>query len=210
MNIKITRDTGKGRAFSFVLEEGSIYEDILLPLFDEFNLKSRVIVFLVPKITPLNWSQISNELINKFTELNVRQTSIVGSGSSGAIAQNIALKENKLIRSLILIDSNTRSHPSFSTKLIDKIEKLLPLGLPLRTNRLDFDSKPFLQRLRCPALVITSSHSNNYTKDQAKIIASRIPTAWHIPIKNNLISNLSKKIEEFELVPAKCPQKANR
>lgn len=206
-DIILKQDIGTGRAFTFIFEEENYY-DLVAPTIEKLNSSSRILIFLIPKVTETNWQKISEDLLKKFVELKIRQTSIVGIGEATSVSQNIALRENKLIRSLILIDPTTRAHPKKIDKFISKIEEFLPLGLPLRKNFMGFDSKPFLQRLRCPCLILTTNRASPYIRLQSELIAKRVPTAWLKDLKEeNFSTRLIQLIEEFEQVPAKCPQK---
>lgn len=200
-------DSGTGRAFCLLVDND--HELILAKkISEQLEVKSRLLIYSLEEINQYNWQELSKTILEEFKDKKVRQVSMIGIKAAGAIAQNIALIDRKLCRSLILINTTTRPHPTSFSRVIDRIESILPLGLPLRQNSLNFDSKPFLQRLRCPALIITTQNSNEHEKSEAMILTKRIPTAWYYDSnKSNTAEDLAKLISEFEAVPAKCPQK---
>ena len=73
----------------------------------------------------------------------------------------------------MLVDATTRPHPSTWTRLITRIESLLPIGLPLRSSDVVFNGKPFLQRIRCPVLVLSTAQATPYQMAEAKVLEYR-------------------------------------
>lgn len=206
--IKSLYDTGKGRAFCFLSEAESGNSSLLNSVIEKLTLKSRLVHLRIPEVTAKNWKEITSELEKKLDELKIRQVSLVGIEASASIAQNLALQNKKLIRSLVLIDAASRAHASKVSKFIDEIEKFLPLGLPLRRNSEDFYSLPFLQRLRCPVLVLSRSSASEFIKNESKVLAKRIPVCWEETlVEDASAEQIAEWIFNFENVPAKCPQK---
>ena len=200
-------DKGTGRAFCLLVDNTKDL-DLAKKLGDQLEVKSRLLIYSLEEVSQYNWQDLTTTILDKFKEKKVRQVSMIGIKAAGAIAQNIALTDRKLCRSLILIDTTTRPHPTSFSQFIDRVESILPLGLPLRQNSLNFDSKPFLQRMRCPALIITTQAASDHERSEAAILTKRIPTAWHYESNNsNSAEDIAKLVSQFEAVPAKCPQK---
>ncbi|MCB9030296.1 MAG: hypothetical protein H6619_04530, partial [Deltaproteobacteria bacterium] len=125
--------------------------------------------------------------------------------AAGSIVQAFVLKNRKMVRRIVLLNSTTRPHPSLRERFLAWAEKNLPLGLPFRLGSLAFDSRCFLQRIRCPALVLVTGDASQYVRQQAEYLSSHLPTSWFSELLRG--STLSEKIELFLDVPAKCPQK---
>lgn len=200
-------DSGTGRAFCLLIDNAQDLE-LAKKISKQLDVKSRLIIFSLEEISQYNWQKLTAAVLEQFQEKKVRQVSLIGIKAAGAIAQNIALTNRKLSRSLILINTTTRPHPTAFSKFVDRIESILPLGLPLRQSSANFDSKPFLQRLRCPALILTTKEANDHEKAEAKILTKRLPTAWHYEASSlDVAAEIAKLLSQFEDVPAKCPQK---
>ena len=207
MTVRVLRDEGKGRPFGFVCEDAS-HAALVGQAFDALAKKTRVLLIELGPITDTNWSTLTQELRDLLTRLSVRQISFVCFGSAGTIVQNVCLVDLKLVRSIVFIDATTRPHPTFWSKTIDALEEKLPLGLPLRLRSVGFDGNSFLQRIRCPALVVTSPHASTYEKRQAKVLGEKLPTAWLAELAEpGAVEQLNSMILDFQQIPAKCPQK---
>jgi hypothetical protein len=94
----------------------------------------------------------------------------------------------------------------------------LPLGLPLRRVVRGFDSRPFLQRIRCPVLVVSTADDSLEERRDAATMARRMPTAWQMTLqgRNKLsvdggsderTAEFAQLVVEFSEVPARAPQK---
>ena len=200
-------DQGKGRAF-VVIYEPSVYKTYANDLFNEISQSTRCILAEIPIVTATNSGELTAELIKFLESKNVRQASFVGFSDAASIILNLALYDLKLVRSMVLVDAATRPHPSKIQRIVDKIENLLPLGLPLRSHGKGFDAKSFLQRMRCPVLVVTTSYANLYTNSQVEIFKSGLPTAWSVDLnQSNQMHQLKELVIDFQQTPAKCPQK---
>ncbi len=205
--IKVISSEGKGRAF-VVLYDDAIYTDYAESISQSLKEKSRVIVISSPTVNSTNWKGLSQKLLQQLDQLAVRQASLVGFGSASSLAQYLALSEIKLVRSLVLIDATCRPHPNWRDRLIDRLEGALPLGLPFRSSTEGFDSKPFLQRVRCPVLLALTKDADIFVRSQVAEMEKVLPTAWMIELdRANQSAHLSKLVEEFQDVPVKCPQK---
>jgi pimeloyl-ACP methyl ester carboxylesterase len=147
----------------------------------------------------------------------VKRATFLGIAAGGAVVQAMSNVYPKTVRRVILLDSSARVAPGFWQKVSDYLEEFFPLGLPLRSLSAEFDSRPMLHRIHCPALVLVSASAGVWLEDQAKMIARRIPNAWFAKLKGSSLNHegvlseeLRSKVKEFLQVPAKRPQKALR
>lgn len=202
--IDLVSDTGKGRSFVILQEsfENSVLNQELSKSLSE---KSRVLIIQTPIISETNWRQISDSIIYKLDELKIRQASFIGRDSVTAVIQNIGLAAIRLVRTMVLINPATRAHPSFFINVLDWIDRHLPMGVPFASKGKAFDGKSYLQRLRCPVLIITNDKASYHQLSESEIMSERIPTAWLI--REDQEDKVKDLIVEFQEVPAKCPQK---
>ena len=153
-------------------------------------------------------------LAAELQNLRIRRLTVVGAGSGSAVVQALAVHYPKLVRRLVLINARSRIAPGVFQRFLDKFERLLPLGLPLRPLSQAYDSRPVLHRIHCPVLVLTSSDASSYEIEQSRFIAKRIPNCWSADLaaarmgsEQDLGEELHELIVQFMQVPVKCPQK---
>jgi len=207
LKVRICSDTGKGRSFVIIFERGH-YSSFATSLSTVVAEKARVVLLEVDLITKSNWPLLSEEVQARLKELSIRQASFIGFGAAGSLVQNIYLLQPRLIRTVVLIDASTRPHPDFFTRVTERLERTLPLGLPLRKHQKGFDSKPFLHRIRCPTLIVKSSQSTVYQRSEAEVLSSGLPTSWLLSLESeNEVNELEEHVSLFQDVPAKRPQK---
>ena len=155
----------------------------------------------------------TKNLIDELSKKGVKFLTVLGIKEGANIAQALCVSASKMVRRLILLNPTSRLRPNLSSKIIDYFEGFLPLGLPLRNLSNDFDSRPFLHRIHCPTLVLTSEKTSSYLKEQSKIIAERIPNSWLKRVNSfndenmNLSTELVDLVKSFQKVPVKRPQK---
>lgn len=144
----------------------------------------------------------------------LKRLSLLGLGVGAALVQAFAIENQRLVRRVVLVNGTTRLAPSHITRLIDLIERRLPLGLPLRPLSRAFDSRPQLHRLRCPVLVVLSPDASAFERTQAEILSQTIPNCWLEVLRDRfdhhseiLSTELEKLLEEFGGVATKKPQK---
>ena len=202
-SLKVISDSGKGRAFVTLREEGSNFDIVD----DSFIAKTRSIVLETPKISESNWKIVTESLENTLSQNKVRQTIVIGNEATTAIAQNFYLRNPKLVRSLVFFNPVTRPNPTSFEKFTQSVEKKLPLGLPLRSASKGFDSKSFLHRMRCPILLFLLKSSSTYYKEQASMMEKGLTTAWLHEVVNIESEDTKTIIREFVDIPVKCPQK---
>lgn len=207
MELSIERESGTGRAF-ILLYDGAPYDRFVSLVFEAISAVTRTLLVRSPRINTGNWNALSGELIELLEYKKIRQASFIGFGAAGSLVQNVALRQIRLVRTCALVDAATRAHPSKMTRLIDRVERALPLGLPLRSYSRDFDAKPFLQRIRCPVLIITSAHASAHERAEADVLVAALPVAWKVELPAaNEVEELAKLVLAFQDVPARRPQK---
>lgn len=201
----IEKDGGTGRAFVMLAEAGC--ETALIDgLFSGLSGSSRCIVCKTPSIDQKNWRSLTESVRSELKRLEIRQASFVAFEDAGILVQHLALEEPKFVRSIVLVDGVTSPHPGFLRRIIDFVERSLPLGLPLRSSGEAFDGRAYLQRIRCPVLVVTRSDSSEYYRTQAGILGGNLSTCWTLEWDGD-VKSLEAYISEFQGVPVKCPQK---
>lgn len=208
--MRIESDIGQGRAF-LLLSEDKEYQPYASALQQALAAKARAIHIESQSVHAENWNALTDSLMRIFEKLSLRQASLIGFGAASALCQNLALMHPKLVRTLVLVDPSSRPHPNFVQRILDTLETKLPLGLPLRLKDKSFDSKPFLQRLRCPSLLAISPLASPYQIHQAKLMDQRMPTSWqlHLP-PDEPMAALCEASLAFQGIPVKCPQKARK
>ncbi len=218
----VRTDTGTGRPCVVVHEAGSALS-LVEPLVRDLSNRGRVLLLESPVVSDANWELLTDSILELLQTASIRHCSFVSFGACGALVQAVALRSLRLARTIVLVDACTRAHPSQFSRLIDQIESRLPLGLPLRLSSNGFDAKPFLQRIRCPVLVVISPYATPHERAQAAVLEAGLPTAWMLSLSpgnvapgnvapdnaapDNAAQDLSQVVAEFQDVPAKCPQK---
>ncbi len=205
-SVKILSDEGKGRTFLVLIEKDSELQVEMKKLTETLQEKSRIVLCEVDKVSSENWDRVCSDLDKAKTEVKLRHYSIVGFEGAGNLAQNLYLANANSVRSMILVNSSSRPAPSNFDKIMQKIEKTLPMGLPFRKRSAEFDSKSYLQRMRCPVLVACTAKASEYVNKQYDILLDGLPTSWGVKINKNL-DEFSSIVKDFESVPAKCPQR---
>ncbi|RIL12379.1 MAG: hypothetical protein DCC75_00540 [Proteobacteria bacterium] len=208
--IRFVDQRGQGRAFVIIRESGSDHS-AAHEAFNAISEQAKVFLVECSLVTDDNWQILTSLLLEGLRNQSLRQASFLGFGPACSLIQNLALRELKLVRTLIFVDALTRPHPGRLTRFLDRIESWLPLGLPLRSDFMGFDSKPFLQRLRCPCLVVTSFHAGELHRVGAQRMLQMLPTAWGTELsagQESEAKQLARLVLEFYAIPARCPQKS--
>lgn len=191
----------------FLHERGS-YRDFIDQAAVVLAARVRLVVIEVESIDHQNWSAFADLVVEQLRKLDIRQCALVGFAAAGSLVQYVALTFPKMVRLVTLVDSSFRPHPGRMVRLIDRLEAILPLGLPLRSREQGFDAKPFSQRIRCPALIVLSEKASHFIQTQAHEIARRIPSAWVVTLEQSRpVDCFCDLLDTFEKVPVKCPQK---
>lgn len=206
--IIISADSGQGRPFVLLHEQGT-YADLVAELTPALSAVTRTVVLQSTTITDRNWGELSDALTATLSQLAIKQASFVAFGAAGALVQHLALLDLRAIRTIVFVDASTRPHPSLFARMIDRIERALPLGLPLRSRSRGFDGRAFLQRIRCPVLVICSARASHYQRREASLLMHGLPSAWDSALNaDGEAAALTAAVLEFQKLPAKCPQKS--
>ena len=205
-SLSVITDVGKGRSFVILLERGGP-RSIAESLVSKLSARARVVLVECDSVGDTNWKGLSSQLSALMPQLSIRQSSFLSFGSACSVVLAMALNDLKIVRTLIFVDGETRPHPSLWQRAIDRIERALPLGLPMRSGIEGFDAKPLLQRLRCPALIVTSPDASVHSKAEAAVFAVGLPTAFEYKLSSSSYAEeLSDLVVSFQDVPAKCPQ----
>lgn len=204
--ITVATELGQGRAFILLRERGiyPLAEALVAPLAE----RARVLLVECDAVRAGNWQALVRGLVDMLQERGIRQASFVGFGAGSALVQDLALRELKLVRTLVLVDAETRPHATRFDRIIDRLEEFFPLGLPLRARGRWFDVRPFLHRVRCPTLVVTTPQASPHTRAEAAIFARHLPTGWGIELQpEGEAAELCGHLLRFQDVSAKCPQR---
>lgn len=145
-------------------------------------------------------------------ERGLRRISLFGLGAASTIALEYSVRFHKSVRRLILLDACSRLRPTRFERYVDRLETLLPLGLPFRSLSKNFDARPILHQIRCPTLLLQSPEADSFVREQVQLMAQRIPNSWTCslidsPLQGELSDELHSHLEEFVKVPVKRPQK---
>lgn len=204
--LEILADNGTGRAFVVLFESGA-YAAAARALFEALAGKTRALLCQSATVSDNNWQALSVSLESALAAAGIRQSSFISFGPASSLVQNLCLRDIKQVRGAVFIDASGRPHPTRTSRIIDAIESKLPIGLPFRSRLPGFDGRSFLQRIRCPVLVISSSRASSYQKEQAHMISRALPTSWYLELKSGEEALLTDKILEFAQLPAKRPMK---
>lgn len=207
-SFQIVSDTGEGRPLVFISDEES-YAQMANSTAAAIAGRCRVIVLRSPPISDRDWNARCLGFTSSLRGLKIRQASFVCFGATANLVESQLLREPKSIRTLVIVDGPSRPHPTSWDRLIDRIESLLPLGLPLRLGASGFNVRAYLHRIRCPLLVVTTPLAGSFLSGDATVVAKSAPTAWSVALSEKEINEglLSETILKFQDTPAKCPQK---
>lgn len=208
-SVKISFDGGSGKATVFVAGVGQHHTADVSQLAERLSQSGeRAVVVEVSGIGSSNWRASCERFLALLNEAKIRQAVFVGVSDGAILVQYLALTELKRVRAMMLIDATARAKESRWIQFIAKLEGFLPLGLPFRQRGEEFDSKPELHRVRCPALIVTSQAADEQLRQQADLLAHGLPTAWRSELtSSNTESNLGSLLASLQTVPNKSPQK---
>lgn len=204
--VRVAAEGGKGRAFVLLHERGT-YHEAAQALFAVLSQRTRALRIECASVRDDNWQHLSSEFIELMRQQGLKQTSFVSFGAAGTLLQDLGLTDVKQVRTAVFVDASTRPHPTSMQRFVDRVEEVLPLGLPLRLRAKGFDARAFLHRIRCPVLVVTTPRSTTFHQHQATVLADKLPTAWRVRLSSDEAEELCNLVCEFQDVPAKCPQK---
>lgn len=183
--VRAGREQGEGKALVVIrCDEGVGIGKRFESLTGRLSTFAQVLEFSVaPPQSGGDWRQVSDELDASLVARGIRHCPIVGVGEGAIIAHYLAVYRPKLCQSLILIDPVFERLSTWLSRLVDRIERVLPLGLPLRVGTDSFLPAPFLHRIRCPTLVVSSRGTGVGGEDATALMTQRIPNGWYESVK---------------------------
>lgn len=208
--VRIVSDAGSGRVFVVVFDDEA-YSPLVQSISVSIAQSARAVIVKTSSVTADTWATLSERFQETLTEMKVRQASFVGIAAGATIVQDLALICPKLIRTLIIIDSSLRPHPSRFERLLDRLEASLPFGLPLRLGSQGFNVRAHAHRLRCPMLLVSTGRASRFVSSELHRLGRVAPTAWYVAIHSDDVVDEAKELASYVLAfqdtPAKCPQK---
>ncbi len=208
--IEFIQDAADHSSVLLIVPVAGISPDQARLLAKELAHKFRILVYDGPLPGVGNVYQFSAALQERLTKRYVKRSTILAAGSACNVAQAIAVTNPGSVRRLALVDPQSRMFPTFFTKAIDWLESHLPLGLPLRPTNEDFDSRPFLHRLRCPVLIVNTPEAGIVLRSEAAAMHRRIPNAVLAnlrPAASSYQHELGELVKDLLQRPVKRPQK---
>lgn len=211
--VTLRSDRGTGRAFVALVDDPE-YLPMVEAIAGYIEASARSVVLESSAVTGTSWRFLSEQVQTQLVQLGVRQASLIGIGACATLAQSIALREPKSVRSMVVVDAATRPHPSRWERFVDAIERRLPFGLPLRLGAEGFNVRSYSHRFRCPLLLITTRRAGNFVREELRAFATLAPTAWRVDLSGvageDEARRVAETLEAFQSTPAKCPQRAGR
>ena len=201
------------QTYLIIFKEGIPSQDFNSSSF--FDGKEKL-VFLTKKIpTGQDILKFAELVLEEIQKQGLKRITLIGIENGASLVQALSILDPRLFRRAILVDPTSRVSPSFITKCIDWIENFLPVGLPFRAITKDFDSRPFLHRIRCPIMVVQSATQSIYHQIESNYIASKIPNCYQVKAVDNVYneqtncfsSEFQKYLAQFQESPVKRPQK---
>ena len=207
----VINEAGSGRTFTVLFEKNSPYVTLAQAVFDRLIPSAKVLLIEVSIVTAETWTGLSAQFLGLLTERKIRQTSLITFGATSTLAQNIYLRNPKFVRSMLFIDGASSPHPTSWERAVNWLENRFPLGLPLRGESRNFDARSHLQRMRCPVMQIVTKRADEFLVQQAQESVASMPTAWLLQLEAEADAqseSLEVAIcaEQFQSIPAKCPQ----
>jgi len=201
----IQTEAGPAESMLYLGSATSVHNDLLEQVLSNY----RVFRLEQAMPTPEQVVEFSGQLAAQIEQQRIKRLTVLGIADGSSVALALAAFNPKLVRRLILLNGTTRVSPGIGSRMIDTIERFLPLGLPLRPLSEDFDARPFLHRVRCPVLVLTTADASPFVQSQAKLLAKAIPNAWKeiLTAAGQTAAEFSRVLSQFEELPAKRPQK---
>ncbi len=202
---------GAGRA-AIVLSEGGEYEAIAQGTVERLGMRSTTLLLKVAGLSGSSWDQTVRALHELLAHEGVKHGTFIAFGATSYLIEHLAIFTPKLVRAAVLVDGMTRAEPTKAQRMVARLEAWLPLGLPLRMRSKEFDAKPFLHRVRCPILLITTKRATEWQRSEGRTISQSLPTSYGVAIAEGVsseqeVQTLVDLIDQFGTVPARAPQK---
>jgi pimeloyl-ACP methyl ester carboxylesterase len=209
-SMQVLSDIGTGRSFVTIVDDDQ-YVALVNAVAGQISQRARSVVLKTPPVLADNWSSIAKDMAEVLSGLGIRQSSFIGVGSCAALAEDLALTAPKSVRSLVVIDSPLRPHPTMWERLVDALERRLPFGLPLRLGSKGFNVRSYAHRLRCPVLTVATRRATQFVKSELAALGNLAPTSWHLSLRGVTETDEARELCDivvgFQDTPAKCPQK---
>lgn len=168
----------------------------------------RVIELLVaPPASGSEWEATSEEVERCLESLGVRHCPIVGVGGGSVVVEHLAVTRPKLCQVVVLVDPTVELGSSWCERMVARLERWLPLGLPLRIGTDHFSPAPFLHRIRSPVLVLATPRSSEAEARQMAILAQRIPNGWFQKLSSEEADSEAELVRSFLLVKHRHPMR---
>ncbi len=194
--------TGTGRAKLVVITEQSASSELAGVISSEYTCTE---LALNASFGADVWRTIDN-VESALEKSSVRSAVFVGVGDAACVVQALTLRAPKLVRTMVLVDATSRPHPSKWVRLIDWLEKYLPLGLPFRNDTDGFDALSLSHRLRSPCVVAVSGSATEYQRSEARVLSARLPTAVLLESGKSIADTICEAVQVSKEMPARCPQ----
>lgn len=201
--VLIEGDEGAGRTV-VVLYTEDCYRDHAVALELSLAPARRVVRIKTAPVDDGSRQRVTSAFAEALAERQIRHAHIVAFGSATIPVQAFCLAQPKVVRSLILVDGRSRVPRAPSKQILDRLESSLPLGFPFRNPSGTFDSRAFLQRVRCPVLLLASPSADDTIREEQRLFAKLLPTCWYHILDSG---ELAVAIERFLEMPVRCPQK---
>lgn len=209
-SVHVLSDVGSGRSFVTIVDD-DCYMELITSVSSRISHRARSVVLKTPPVLADNWRVLAKDMTDRLSGLGIRQASFIGVGSCAALAEDLALSAPKSVRSLVVIDSPLRPHPTRWERIVDAIESRLPFGLPLRLGLRGFNVRSYAHRLRCPVLTVATPRASQFVASELAALGGLAPTSWHLSLKGVSAADEARElgdiVVEFQDTPAKCPQK---
>lgn len=141
--------------------------------------------------------------------LKVKRLSLIGFGLGATALIRFCVQDPELIRRVVLVDPVFRSGESSKERFLGFVESVIPMGLPLYTSKLAFDTRSFIHRLRCPVSIVHTPQGEPLPGFIKRIPNARLLELREPPFRANgrLTPRMIEHIESFLEVPVKRSQK---
>jgi len=139
----------------------------------------------------------ADDIAGLIQRLEVAPAHVLGHGMGGIVAQNLAIRHPRAVRSLILLSTGSYVHPGFEEyfkkKILDYYDKFKDDGMVAEYNKEDdpinylrwaehairdgtyADTRDRLGEIQCPTLVVHGELDEQYPVVHARLFKERIP-----------------------------------
>ena len=139
----------------------------------------------------------ADDVAGLIQRLDLAPAHVLGHGAGGIIAQNLALRHPRTVKSLILLSTGSYVHPGFEDyfrkKILNYYDKFKDDGMVAEYNKADdpinylrwaefairdgtyADTRDRLSEIRCPTLVLHGDLDEQYPAIHARLFKERIP-----------------------------------